>query len=97
MGRPGYSLGKRGQDMTTEQRLAAAHTAAQRAFGAMMRTRSFSDPDAPETKAYVAAERLVDSILVDAQWEKAKAELDRLQMADLEEMGDHFRYERVDV
>ena len=78
--------------MDIPTRLFEAHTAAQHRFHEMLVAGCYSDPDDPRTKAYVAAERLVDSILVDAQWEKAKAELDRLQMADIEELarGDHF-------
>ena len=36
---------------------------------------AYSITDAPETLAYVAAERAVDELLVNLQWEKAKAEL----------------------
>ena len=72
--------------MTTATRLARAHEAAQAAFHDMLTEGAFPDPDHPLTRAYVAAERLVDSILVGAQWERAKTELDRLQA------GDHFRY-----
>lgn len=72
--------------MDTATRLHEAHEAAQIAFRAMLNARAYSDPGHPLTRAYVAAERLVDSILVDAQWEKARAEMDRLQA------GDHFRY-----
>lgn len=70
--------------MDTATRLFEANAAAQRRFHDMLVLGCYSDPDAPETRAYVAAERLVDSILVDAQWEKSQAELDALAA------GEHF-------
>lgn len=78
--------------MDITYRLYEAGTVAQHAFHEMLEARCYSDPDDPRTRAYVAAERLVDELLVEAQWEKAKAELDRLQAIDIEELakGDHF-------
>lgn len=62
--------------MDTATRLVRANDAAQAAFHDMLTEGVFPDPEHPLTRRYVAAERLVDSILVDAQWERSKAELD---------------------
>lgn len=78
--------------MDIATRLFEAHAAAQAAFHRMLVDGVFSDPDDERTKAYVAAERLVDSILVDAQWDKAKDALDALQAADNDFAGDHHVY-----
>ena len=77
---------------TIAGRLAYANELAQLAFHEMLVNKTFSDPDATETLLYVAAERAVDELLVDAQWEKAKAELDRLQSIDADFEGDHHVY-----
>lgn len=70
--------------MDTATRLDRANDAAQTAFHDMLTAGVFPDPDHTLTRAYVQSERLVDSILVDAQWEKAKAKLDAAIAADPE-------------
>lgn len=69
--------------MDTVTRLQAAHREAQRAFGDMIAANAYGDPEAPETRRYIEAERHVDTILEYAQWERAKAELDALIAADI--------------
>lgn len=77
--------------MTTTDRLREANAEAQALFHAMLDANAYGDPDAPETRRYVEAERHVDTILEYAQWERAKAQLDALTAADLA-AGDHFVY-----
>lgn len=67
--------------MATEL-LTRAHERAQRRFHDMLEGKKYSDPKARETRLYVEAERLVDELLVNLQWEQAKAEMDRLQSSD---------------
>lgn len=76
-------------DIDTAALLAEANAYAQRRFAAMLDAKTYSDPEAPETRAYVQAERVIDDLLGEAQWEKSKAEFDALQTADLA-AGDHY-------
>lgn len=69
--------------MTTADRLREAHDEAQALFHAMLVSNAYGDPDAPETRRYVEAERHVDTILEYAQWERAKAEMDALIASDI--------------
>lgn len=64
--------------------LERAHARAQRRLRAMVVADVYADPEAPETRLYVQSERLVDSLLIEATWEKRKAELDALIAHDLE-------------
>jgi hypothetical protein len=73
-------------DIDTRALLVETNAYAQRKFRAMLDARTYGDPAASETKAYVKAERLVDELLAGVQWETAKAALDELQA------GDHFVY-----
>ncbi len=78
---------------TDREALAAANRLAQRAFHTMLVAGCHGDPEDSRTRAYVAAERLVDELLADAQWEKSKAAMDELQRADLDaEKSDHHVY-----
>ena len=77
--------------MDTSTLLAQAHREAQRRFAEMLDAQAYGDPNHPLTLAYVSAERVVDAMLGDAQWERSKAELDALQLADLlADPGDHY-------
>ena len=49
---------------------------------AMLDARSYDDPEAPETRAYVAAERAIDELLVEMQGRRAFAETDAALTAD---------------
>lgn len=71
--------------MDIASRLFEAHTAAQFRFREMLIAGCYSDANDPRTIAYIVAERLVDSILVDAQGKAAQDGLDAA-LAD----GDHF-------
>lgn len=66
--------------------LVEANTVAQAAFKAMLDCGDIANPEDPCVRAYVAAERRMDDILVTLQGQRAQAELDAL--ID----GDHFRY-----
>lgn len=55
---------------------------AQGCFRAMLDAGTYSDPNAPETKAYIAAERAIDELLVDLQGHRAFAETDAVMSAD---------------
>lgn len=68
--------------MIAQGLLERAHARAQRRLHVMVERRTFSDWSARETRLYVQAERLVDSLLVEADWERSKAELDHLQTID---------------
>lgn len=68
--------------MDIEQALRAAQAAAQAAFHDMLEKQSYAMPDHPATKRYIAAERVVDSLLGYAQ---DMMEADRLA-------GDHHIY-----
>jgi hypothetical protein len=83
--------------------LAAANRLAQRAFHTMLVANCHGDPEDPRTRAYTAAERLVDELMADAQGRKAQAELDVLIEADRDDMltsedaedlslGDHYLF-----
>ena len=72
--------------MTRPEALIEAWDVAQTAFRAMLECGKYADPDDPCTRAYVAAERRVDSVLIDLQGQRAQAALDTL--ID----GDHFAY-----
>jgi hypothetical protein len=54
-------------------RIKAAWQEAQEAFHAMLDANVYGDPAAPETRAYVTAERHLDNLLADAQHEAARA------------------------
>lgn len=86
--------GHLGADAEWRDRTAAAldvaHGRARRAFLEMLYTRTYSDPNHPLTKAYVAAERVVDELLVAAQGEAAFAAMDALVAEDA--AGDHHFY-----
>jgi hypothetical protein len=69
---------------TTLADIEGAHAAAQRAFGDMVRARSYADRHHPATIAYVQAERLVDDLLASAQWERARDALDAVTRHDPE-------------
>lgn len=56
-------------DIDTAALLAEANAYAQRRFRAMLEAESYSDPTAPETRAYVEAERICRFILAEAQAE----------------------------
>lgn len=71
--------------MDTATRLHEAHAWAQRRFHEMLEAGVYGDPNAPETLDYIEAERRVDDMLRDAQWEQAR---DGLDLA----LGDHFVY-----
>lgn len=71
-----------------------ANAEAQRAFRAMLEARAVADPDAPETRAYTAAERRLDYLIAEARWEQAKSELDELIAAD---EGNHFAWPDLGV
>lgn len=53
----------------------AAHAEAQQRFAAMVRANAYADPQAPETIAYIRAERHVDDLLANAQWEASQRAL----------------------
>lgn len=61
-----------------------ANTRAQRRFAAMLDAHVIADPWARETRLYAQAERLMDSLIEQARWEHAKAELDAVLEADPE-------------
>src|SRR5687768_15062166 len=61
-------------DIDTAALLAEANAHAQRRFHAMLEAKTYSDPEAPETIAYIQAERIIDDLLGEAQWEASKAE-----------------------
>lgn len=71
--------------MMHEGLLDRAHARAQRRFRAMVDHHAFPIPSAPETRLYVQAERLVDALIDEAQWEQVKAEMDELIRADMEQ------------
>jgi hypothetical protein len=50
----------------------------------MVDAKAYPDYSAPETRLYVQAERLVDSLLDELRWETVKAELDELIAADID-------------
>lgn len=64
--------------MTDEERIVAAWDKAQLAFRAMLTAGVYGDPKAPETRAYTEAERALDWELLQARWERSKAEMDVL-------------------
>lgn len=66
----------------TLQDIQAAYDRAQFAFRAMLAARSYADPRAPETEAYVAAERELDHLLLGAQFAASQAALDELHRGD---------------
>lgn len=70
--------------MTHEGLLTKAHARAQRRLRAMVIAKAYPDPQARETRLYTQAERLVDSLLVEATWEARKAELDYAMTHDHE-------------
>lgn len=77
----------------TDRLLEQAHEVAQQRFRVMLEAKCYADPEDHRTQAYQAAERIVDAIVVTAQWEKSKEELDALITADRENdlaVGDHF-------
>lgn len=76
--------------MDTTDRIRQANDEAQARFRTMLDAGTLADPNAPETRAYVSAERTMDALIVDAQWERSKAALDALQAADDRSLGDHF-------
>lgn len=70
-----------------------ANAIAQLRFKRMLDHGVYGDPTAPATVAYVAAERRVDDLLRNAQWERAKAELDATIAAETAAelaAGDHY-------
>jgi hypothetical protein len=62
--------------------LVNAWTYAQQCFVAMLDARSYDDPQAPETLAYIAAERAIDELLVEMQGRRAFAETDAVLSGD---------------
>jgi hypothetical protein len=75
-----------------QQRLKDAHAEAQAAFHVMVDAKVYGNPNAPETRAYRTAERLVDVLIADAQWEVAESELAAVIAADPDFAGDHHVY-----
>jgi hypothetical protein len=71
-------------DIDTAALLAEANAHAQRRFHAMLEAKVFGDPENPLTRQYVLAERVVDDLLGEAQWEASKAAMDEAQA------GDHY-------
>jgi hypothetical protein len=59
-------------------RIHAAWQEAQEAFRLMLDAKVYGDPAAPETRAYVTAERHLEMLLEDAQFAEAQAQMDRL-------------------
>ena len=68
--------------MTTKERIADAWDQAQGAFRAMLDAGVYADPDAVETMTYIAAERYLDGLLIEARWGRSRAALDALIAAD---------------
>ncbi len=71
--------------MSDKERLMKAHSAAQAAFHAMVVENVQADWEHPLTKTYLAAERVVDDIMIDLRWERTNADLDAA-------LGDHHIY-----
>jgi hypothetical protein len=73
--------------MTTvsADRIKAAWNEAQEAFHDMLDANVYGDPNAPETRAYVTAERHLDNLLADAQFAEVQAQLDAA-------LSDHYVY-----
>lgn len=59
-----------------------ANAEAQARFRAMLDAGTLAQPDAPETMGYVRAERVVDALIGDAQWEAAQAAIEALRAED---------------
>jgi hypothetical protein len=70
----------------TADRIKAAWDEAQEAFHAMLEANVYGDPNAPETRSYVTAERHLDNLLADAQFAEVQAQLDAALA------GDHHVY-----
>jgi hypothetical protein len=70
----------------TADRIKAAWDEAQEAFHAMLSANVYGDPNAPETRAYVTAERHLDNLLADAQFAEVQAQLQNALA------GDHHVY-----
>ena len=59
-----------------------ANRRAQRRLRNLVVARTYSDMGSRESRLYTQAERLVDSLQVEADWERSKAALDALMTAD---------------
>lgn len=58
-------------------RIHAAWQEAQEAFHLMLDANVYGDPTAPETRAYLTAERHLDNLLEDARFAESQAQLER--------------------
>lgn len=68
--------------MMHEGLLTRANRRAQRRLRALIIARTYSDMDSRESRLYTQAERLVDTLQVESEWEREKAEFDLLLAQD---------------
>lgn len=65
-----------------ESILQKANRRAQRRLRQLVIARTYSDMESRESRLYTQAERLVDDLQVQAEWEATKAEFDALMVED---------------
>ena len=68
--------------LATQDVLDRAHERAQRRFRRMLTEQTYGDPTNKQTRLYIQAERLVDSLLTEIAWARAQIEMERLQLND---------------